>query len=141
MQVPGDVALGGLIQSQAPLFIPQLASEEDWPSESQHLLHNETPLHGYFIVIIIYVALYSLKHSIKPIFSSNPQNKPVRTEWFIITIFCCHFHLVLFYSFHFSAEISTYLCITLIFFFFWIAEKLIIRLQNSLRKVLWLIHS
>ena len=80
MQVPGDVALGGLIQSRAPLFVPQLASEEGWPSESQHLLHNETPLHCYCIVIIIYVALYSLKHSIKPIFSSNPQNKPVRTE-------------------------------------------------------------
>ena len=71
----------GRIQSWAPVFIPLLTTGEALPSESQHLSQNKTPLHGYYIVIIIiYVALYSLKHSIKPIFSSNPQNKPVRTE-------------------------------------------------------------
>lgn len=71
----------GRIQSRVSVFVALLATGEGLPSESQHLLHNETPLHVYYIVIIIiYVALYSLKHSIKPIFSSNPQNKPVRTE-------------------------------------------------------------
>lgn len=80
MQVPGDVALlvefkvGVRIRSPARPW-GRLAFRVSAP------LYNETPLHVYCIVIIIiYVALYSLKHSTKPIFSSNPQNKPVRTE-------------------------------------------------------------
>lgn len=60
----------GLIHSQPPVFFPLLTAGKACSLPSQHLLPCKAPHKGYCDVnIIIYVTLYSLKHSTKPIFS------------------------------------------------------------------------
>lgn len=71
----------GLMGSQPPLFFPTPVSGGLvlWVLNAAGI-SCKAPQKGICDIIIIYVTLCILKHSVRLIFSCHPQNTPVRTE-------------------------------------------------------------
>lgn len=105
----GDLVHWGLT---APVSRP--CSSQHLSLGSRHRISCKARQKGICdVIIIISVILCILKHPVGLIFSYRPQNKPVRTEQltFYFLFFAIYIWFFFFNSFHFSADISTCLCI------------------------------
>lgn len=137
----------GLMGSQPPLFFPTPVSGGLvlWVLNAAGISCKALQK-GICDIIIIYVTLCILKHSVRLIFSCHPQNTPVRTEQ--LTFFFLRFTFGSFFffsSFHFSTDIPTCLCITPTFCFklqkSLLLTSIIQRMFQSCKKVTRRIHS